>query len=1001
MRLFHIVLLTGSIIFSVPGKADLNLVPYPRTVRQQPGSLSLSPLSSSIVYQPSLLPLATVLSEEIYRASGMRLAITAHQPAGSHIILRLSSSLTGEAYHVTINDSITVEGGNYNAVATGTASLLQLLSAENARVISFPRLTITDAPFTGYRGLMVDVGLRWHPPETLKPVIDLCRMYKINYLGLHHNNDQVDAMLTGKAEHMSTAEKKRRNNSYYTRAEMEDMIAYAKARGVTMVPFASPFIDIKSYPDIFAEFDQGGRLIQDCPEFWRAIDKKISLLCELYNYSPYIHLGAMAGEAAHFGANDAQRAFMKKHGIRNSNEYYIWLTEQMHSSVRKHGKTCLIWEGVRPCDSKIPLSKDVVICTYSMSYYIPTEAVRDGYPIINCTWLPLYSVQAQNNFSPRPETVYSWNIGQFKHRLPGAPAYQIPPDASILKGAQLCIWEETYESVMPDLRLRAPAFSERTWNPDAGRSYENLVQRRNATDALLQRIVYPVQIQVRHEYVAGDPVFTHAQAIGCSSTIPGIIRYDLADNWNSFPSASSPKYTAPIVITNSTMVSFQLYDKHNTPVGAPVQQRFSKIDPLLTYTAYGHPPYGGWLSMPDFSKLSILKKGVFGRMSADRYAQIARCTFTPPEKYAHVDVRPYGLYNNYALEINGQISIPEAGTYTIQIRTRDGMGSLYIDGTPIAVRTAVAGPATTFRGELPAGTFPVTITYFARQIYSDLNLKYTGPSMKKFMPLEDLMLSMPQWKPEGKLDSLPPDTVFLDLEKEENKHLAIDKPVTASGQPQGANVPCNAVDGKITNQSGWHVAPYPQWLQIDLEKPELIDGFRVVTYYDRSRYYQYSIAVSSDGKNWKKVVDMSSNTVISTAQGYIHVFPQQQARHVKITMLKNNANPGVHLNELMVFPAEKAKRKLYGRLIHSATRRRANGVVLGLEKNEKIIAKTTTGTDGSFLLSTDEPGPFILTSPENNGTVDGELIGVYEQIPAFAGIKKITVISDTGKLQPR
>ena len=267
-------------------------------------------------------------------------------------------------------------------------------------------------------------------------------------------------------------------------------------------------------------------------------------------------------------------------------------------------------------------------------------------------------------------------------------------------------------------------------------------------------------------------------------------------------------------------------------------------------------------------------------------------------------------------------------------------------------------------------------------------------------PLQDLFVPEAQWKSPKQLDSLPATTSFFDLEKEQNKHLAIDKPVTTSGEPQGANLPRNAVDGKLSNQSGWHAAS-PQWLQVDLQKPELIDRIRVVTFYDNHRYYQYTISISTDGKNWKQVVDMSSNTVVSSQQGYTHVFPQQKARYVKIDMLKNSVNPGVHLNEIMVFPAEKASRNLYGRLIHSATRRQANGVDLSLQKNGEEIAKTTTATDGSFLLSTDESGPFTLTSPVNNGTVDSELIGVSENIPAFNGIKTITVISDTGKIKPR
>ena len=64
------------------------------------------------------------------------------------------------------------------------------------------------------------------------------------------------------------------------------------------------------------------------------------------------------------------------------------------------------------------------------------------------------------------------------------------------------------------------------------------------------------------------------------------------------------------------------------------------------------------------------------------------------------------------------------------------------------------------------------------------------------------------------------------------------------------------------------------------------------------------------------------------------------------------------------------------------------------------VATTTTGSDGSFRLGTDEPGPYLLTSPENNGTVDGDLIGVHQEIPAFDGSDTITVISSTETLMP-
>lgn len=135
-------------------------------------------------------------------------------------------------------------------------------------------------------------------------------------------------------------------------------------------------------------------------------------------------------------------------------------------------------------------------------------------------------------------------------------------------------------------------------------------------------------------------------------------------------------------------------------------------------------------------------------------------------------------------------------------------------------------------------------------------------------------------------------------------NLATDKPVTSSPGTQENNVPANAVDGIADNVSGWHASPAPQWLQIDLQKVAKINEVRVYPFYDGSRYYQYTVEISADGKSWKTVADMSKNTTPSTLAGDDHKFDAAPARYVRVTMLKNSANPGVHLNEVAVFEAK-------------------------------------------------------------------------------------------------
>ena len=87
---------------------------------------------------------------------------------------------------------------------------------------------------------------------------------------------------------------------------------------------------------------------------------------------------------------------------------------------------------------------------------------------------------------------------------------------------------------------------------------------------------------------------------------------------------------------------------------------------------------------------------------------------------------------------------------------------------------------------------------------------------------------------------------------------------------------------------------------MDLEKVRPIDFINVITYWDGGRYYQWTAEVSADGQTWKKVLDFSENKTPATAKGYSGKFARTEARYVRINMLKNSANPSVHIVELIV-----------------------------------------------------------------------------------------------------
>lgn len=135
--------------------------------------------------------------------------------------------------------------------------------------------------------------------------------------------------------------------------------------------------------------------------------------------------------------------------------------------------------------------------------------------------------------------------------------------------------------------------------------------------------------------------------------------------------------------------------------------------------------------------------------------------------------------------------------------------------------------------------------------------------------------------------------------------IAVGKPVTVSGGTERGHGPEFAVDGSAANRDfGWYASPYPQWLQIDLEQPADIGAATVYPYWDGQRHYQYTVELSMDGKEWTPAVDMSKNTRPATARGHAHTFTATKARYVRVNLLHNSANLGVHLIEVRVFAAK-------------------------------------------------------------------------------------------------
>ncbi len=114
----------------------------------------------------------------------------------------------------------------------GLETLRQLLQSDHTGWY-WPAVTINDRPRFPWRGLMIDVCRHWQPMEVIKRNVDGMALVKLNVLHLHLTEDQgfrIESLKFPRLHELGS------DGRYFTQAEMREIIAYAAARGIRVVP---------------------------------------------------------------------------------------------------------------------------------------------------------------------------------------------------------------------------------------------------------------------------------------------------------------------------------------------------------------------------------------------------------------------------------------------------------------------------------------------------------------------------------------------------------------------------------------------------------------------------------------------------------------------------------------------------------------------------------------------------------------------------------------------
>ncbi len=219
-----------------------------------------------------------------------------------------------------------------------------------------------------------------------------------------------------------------------------------------------------------------------------ALDAIIGEMCEVFQSSPYFHIGSDEVTSGRLSLHSGYKAFMDKHGLKNDSELADHFIREICALVKKHGKKAIKWEGLSNY-----ATKDVVIMCWEGNSMVASEALARGYTTITCPW---------SLGVPWDE----WNMYRCN-------ASALKRGDSVL-GATLVAWEQPAQFHINSLR-NLPSRQERTWGPDNKVTVAGFAARFQPLDAVAGKLLaIPVKSQIDADFSTSldtcdflDPVF--------------------------------------------------------------------------------------------------------------------------------------------------------------------------------------------------------------------------------------------------------------------------------------------------------------------------------------------------------------------------------------------------------------------------------------------------------------------------------------------------------------
>lgn len=509
-----------------------DLVPAPASLRTGVGAVTVRD-GARVAADAALRPAARWWRRVSEDAFGLDLVPHAGAPASAgdvgaaEVAFVVAPDLAPGAYRLEVDADparVRVEAADLAGAHAAAQTLRQLAGPSAFRragdgPLTLPVVRVEDAPRYGWRGVLLDVARHFLPTADVLRFVDLAAAHHLDVVQLHLTDDQGWRVEIERYPRLTEVGAWRRESTvgtwrtgtpdgrphggYYTAGDLREIVAYARERGVTVVPEVDVPGHVQAalaaYPELAArpgahEVRTAWGISDDVLDpseaslaFFRDV---LDEVCAIFD-SPYVALGGdevpttawrerpdVVERAANLGLVDDG-------GPPDVARLHGWFLARLAEHLRGLGRRAVVWDEAFGPD----LPRDVVVTCWR-GHAVAAAALAAGHDVVMA---PEQEVYLDHRASDGPDEPVP--VG-FVRTVEDVRAFEPLPAAFLesvtaplrgrLLGAQAQVWTEHLDSARRvDYAAfpRLAAFAEAVWSPDAQGFAERLASHLSRLDA--------------------------------------------------------------------------------------------------------------------------------------------------------------------------------------------------------------------------------------------------------------------------------------------------------------------------------------------------------------------------------------------------------------------------------------------------------------------------------------------------------------------------------------